>query len=248
MGKYIYGIIQTNGESNFGPIGIGGRGDEVHTVAYKDLSAVISNSPAFQLAVNRENLMNHQKTLEAIMERHTVLPIKFGTVAANAEGIRRLLEREYAQLKQMLHRLEGRVELGVKAVWKDMNRVFQEVVDEDQAIRDLKQEILEKPGSQTYTQKISIGQMIQSALDVKKETETDRLLKELKRVSVEYRLNPTIGDKMILNAAFLLDREKERVFDGELDRLDAEHGGRIRFLRVGPVPPYNFVSLTLHSD
>ncbi len=44
-GKYLYGIIGTDAERNFGPIGIGGRGDEVGTIAYRDLSAVVSTSP-----------------------------------------------------------------------------------------------------------------------------------------------------------------------------------------------------------
>ncbi|GFP31522.1 GvpL/GvpF family gas vesicle protein, partial [Candidatus Hakubella thermalkaliphila] len=44
-GKYIYCIIGINEDRNFGSMGIGGRGDEVYTVCYQDLAAVISDSP-----------------------------------------------------------------------------------------------------------------------------------------------------------------------------------------------------------
>ena len=44
-GKYIYCIIATSQERDFGPIGIGSRGDDVLTVGYNDLSMVVSNHP-----------------------------------------------------------------------------------------------------------------------------------------------------------------------------------------------------------
>ena len=42
-GKYIYCIIGTKQERNFGPLGIGVRGDEVLTIGYDDLSMVVSS-------------------------------------------------------------------------------------------------------------------------------------------------------------------------------------------------------------
>src|SRR5580765_3855581 len=35
QGKYVYCIIKTDIPRDFGPVGIGGRGDKVHTVPYK---------------------------------------------------------------------------------------------------------------------------------------------------------------------------------------------------------------------
>ena len=44
-GKYVYCIIETSEPRSFGPMGIGGRKDEVYTVHHKGLAAVVSNSP-----------------------------------------------------------------------------------------------------------------------------------------------------------------------------------------------------------
>ena len=41
-GVYVYCIIEANEPRDFGTIGIGGRGDEVYTVHYRDLAAVVS--------------------------------------------------------------------------------------------------------------------------------------------------------------------------------------------------------------
>ena len=40
-GKYVYCIIETNEPRSFGPMGIGGRGDDVYTVHHKGLAAVV---------------------------------------------------------------------------------------------------------------------------------------------------------------------------------------------------------------
>ena len=245
-GQYLYGIIGTSEERNFGPIGIGGR--EVETIACRDLSAVVSNAPMGRYVLGKENLLAHERVLERVMTEQTVLPVRFCTVAANAEEIRQLLDRRYRELRHLLRDMDGKVELGVKALWKHMDCVFQEIVDENEEIKRLKAEIAERPGRQTHAQRIAVGEMVQAALEAKKEREGDELLSGLKRLSVEYRLNRTIGDKMLLNAAFLVDRNREKEFDDQVERLDLRHRERIKFAYVGPVPPYNFVHLALHPE
>jgi len=245
-GKYLYGIIGTNEERNFGPIGLGGQ--EVESVACRDLSAVISNAPMGKYVVNKENLLAHQRVLEQAMKEHTVLPVRFCTVAANAEEIRRLLERRYQELRHLLRDMDGRVELGVKAFWRNMELIFQELVDENEKLKRLKATIAEKPARQTHAQRIAIGEMVQAALEAKKEREGEELLRALKKLSVDWRLNRTIADKMLLNAAFLVDRAREKEFDDLMERLDLRYRARIKFAYVGPVPPYNFVNITLRPD
>ncbi|MCG2820283.1 MAG: GvpL/GvpF family gas vesicle protein, partial [Candidatus Atribacteria bacterium] len=93
-GKYIYCIIDTKQERNFGPIGIGGRGDEVLTIGYDDLSMIVSSCPMTKFIVSRENMLAHMRVIEKVMnEFDSVLPVRFGTVAFNADEIRNLLDR-----------------------------------------------------------------------------------------------------------------------------------------------------------
>ena len=245
-GTYLYGIIGTNEERNFGPIGLDGR--EVETIAYRDLNAVISNAPLGKYVVSKENLLTHQRVLEQVMKEFTVLPVRYCTVAANAEEIRQLLERRYRELTHLLRDMDGKVELGIKALWRNMGLIFQEIMDENEEIKRLKVEIAERPSRHTHTQRIAIGQMVQAALEAKKEREGEELLRGLKRLSVEYRLNRTIGDKMLLNAAFLVDRAREKEFDDLMEGLDLRYRERIKVAYVGPVPPYNFVNIALHAD
>ncbi len=245
-GKYLYAIIPTDHERNFGPIGIGGRGDEVGTIAYRDISAVVSNSPLAKYVISKENLLAHERVIEQVMKEFTVLPVRFCTVAANPEEIRRLLERRYLELKHLLRDLDGKVELGVKAFWRKMEIIIREIVDEKEEIRRLKAEVTGKPSRHAHARQVALGEMVQAALQAKKGREAEELLAGLKRASVECRLNGTVEDKMLLNAVFLVDRGREKEFDALVERLDLHYRERIKFAYVGPVAPYNFVNISLH--
>jgi len=124
-GKYIYCIIATSQERNFGPIGIGERGDDVLTIGYNDLSMVMSNHPIVKFVVNRENMLAHEKVIEEVMKEFDgVLPVRFGTIASSADEIRNLLDRRYREFKTLLRDMDHKVELGVKGIWKDMDVIF----------------------------------------------------------------------------------------------------------------------------
>ncbi len=98
-GKYIYCIVSTKDERNFGPMGVGGRGDEVLTIGYDDLSMVVSNHTMVKFVVNRENMLAHEKVIEEVMrEFDSVIPVRFGTIASNADEIRNLLDRRYREI------------------------------------------------------------------------------------------------------------------------------------------------------
>jgi hypothetical protein len=247
-GKYLYGVIATNEERNFGPIGIGGRGDEVGTIAYGSLSAVVSNSPMTRYVVSQENLLAHERVIERVMQERTILPARFCTIAVNAEDIRRLLQRRYRKFGDLLRYMDHKIELGVKVFWRDMAAIFREIVDENEEIRRLKEKIAQRPPAQTRAGRIAVGRKVQGALDAKKEREVEQILAGLRRASVEYRLNRTVGDKMLLNAAFLVDRGHEKEFDDLMETLDLRCRDRMRFAYVGPLAPYNFVNITLHPD
>jgi len=60
-GKYVYCIIETGEPRSFGPMGIGGRGDDVYTVNYRGLAAVVSNTSLMVYDPTRENVFAHEQ-------------------------------------------------------------------------------------------------------------------------------------------------------------------------------------------
>ncbi len=248
-GKYIYCIIGTKQERNFGPIGIGGRGDEVLTISYEDLSMVVSNSPVGKLEVSRQNLLVHEKVIEEVMkEFNSVLPVKFGTIASGADEIRNLLDRRYREFKTALRDMEHKIELGVKGIWKDMDVIFGEIVAENKEIKKAKEELQNDKGKKNIQAKMEVGKMVAQALEKKKEKEAEKVVDVLRMAAVNYKFNKAMGEGMFINAAFLVDKGREKEFDNIMDDLSEEYQNRIKFMYAGPLPVYNFVNIVIYSE
>ncbi|MBU4174830.1 MAG: GvpL/GvpF family gas vesicle protein [Actinobacteria bacterium] len=245
VGKYIYCIIESSNERNFGPIGIGGRGDNVTTVGYRDLSVVVSNSTMEKYVISRENMMAHEKVVEGVMRDYTVLPVRFCTIATSAEDLRNLLRRRYPEFKNLLRDMDGKVELSLKVLWADMKAIYSEIVAENPGIARLRNKVNRMPGSRSYQGKISLGEKVKDALDKKRDREARTMLKALKGACVDCRENNTFGDSMIMNAAFLVDRFHEKEFDSLVHDLENDMGERVVLSYVGPAPPYNFVNISV---
>jgi len=251
--KYIYCIAQAKDKRNFGSIGIGKRGDEVYTLTYQNLAAIISHSPITQYAISRENTLTHQRVMEEVMKYYPILPVKFGTVAQTKNGLspeenikEKVLKGRYQELQALLEQIDGKVELGVKVLWTNMKVIFGEIVEENPEIRRLRNHIAKRRGSQARDRKIQLGEMVRSALENKKIRERKTILGALKKLSVDHRINRVFGDQMVLNAAFLVEAaRKEKDFDAAVNQLSTRDQGRTKFKYVGPTPPCNFVELTI---
>jgi len=116
-GKYVYCIIETAEPRSFGPMGIGGRGDDVHTISHKGLAAVVSNTPLVVYDPTRENVFAHEQVNETVMREFTVLPMAFGALFRTEEDIVELIRGTYDALRDVLSKMEGKVEFGLKVNW-----------------------------------------------------------------------------------------------------------------------------------
>jgi len=52
-------------------------------------------------------------------------------------------------------------------------------------------------------------------------------------------------DRMVLNAAFLVDKHREEAFDQLVKKLDEELEGRMVFKYTGPNAPFNFCEIAV---
>jgi hypothetical protein len=245
MGKYMYCIIRCPEPRQFTNRGIGERGDVVNTVHFMDLAAVVSDSPIIEYDSSRRNMMAHTLVLEEVMREFTILPVRFGTIAPSAEAIQeKVLKRRFGELHGLLQEMEGRVELGIKAFWYE-GIIFQEIVEENQAIRHLRDSLTGRRPEETYYERIRLGEMIESAMWKKRDEDAERILVHLRPLAYQTQANKVAMDRMVLNAAFLVEKARQPEFDTAVRLLDEEMGKRLIFKYVGPVPPYNFVNIVV---
>lgn len=236
-------------ERNFGPIGIGGRGDEVLTIGYGDLSMVVSNHPVTKFVVSRENLLAHEKVIEEVMkEFESILPVRFGTVAPSADEIRNLLDRRNSEFRNLLKDMNNKVELGIKGVWKNMEIIFREIAVEDKDIEHVKRKMERSKDQKDRKTTIDIGRMVEKALQKKKEAEAETIVNILRKASIDYRLNRTVLEEMFINAAFLIDRGREKEFDNILEDLGGSYYDRTEFRYTGPFPVFNFLNIVIYPE
>jgi hypothetical protein len=246
-GKYIYCIADSGQPKSFGPLGIGGRGDDLHTVCFDDISAVVSDSPIKKYRVSRENSLSHQKAIEKVMDEYTTLPVRFATVAEDEEKVKRILEKEYSRFKDLLNSIKDKTELGLKAMFRE-EVIYKDILEKYEDIKRLKEKIVAITPEKSHYQRMEIGKMVEEALQREKEIVRDDILDTLSPLAVEVQTNDTYGELMIVNAAFFVEKAKEADFDQQVQQLDNKYSERVTFKYVGPLPPFNFVNIMINTE
>ena len=253
-GRYIYCIAGEPLREKYGTSSMQGFESEVSTVRFHDIGAVLSCLPPELCKVNatRKNMLAHQRVMEEVMKDTTILPVKFGTVAESSgnddpeERIKnRVLKERYQELADLLAEMEGKVELGLKALWADMKMIYSEIVAENPRIAALRSKVNRLPENKSYQSKITLGRLVKDTLDEKRSGESRVMVKTLKEAYLDLKENNTFGDQMIINGAFLVKSELEDEFDKRVEELTSANDGRVIFRYLGPVPPCNFVEMVI---
>lgn len=246
-GRYVYGIVQAKERMDFGKIGIGGAGDQVYTVNFQDIAAVVSKAPMAILDPTRENALAHEHVIETVMKNHTIIPMSFGTVFRTDDDIREVLKGIHTSVQDVLHQMAGKLEFGLKVNW-DRDAIIEELQQRDEEIRRFHHEIIRKELQSTYFARMQLGRMIDKALAERSTQYVREIYEALRACCVASRDNQPVGDKMIMNAAFLVERRREAEFDSVVNKIAKKYGKRLKFKYTGPWPPYNFVNIRLKLE
>jgi hypothetical protein len=121
-------------------------------------------------------------------------------------------------------------------------------VEDNEEIRELQATTAGQPEDATYYDRIRLGQLTEAAIAAKGEAESAAILDALEPLAVDSRVNQNFMEMMILNAAFLVDKSRESVFDARVTAMGEMQAGRLIFKYVGPLPPYNFVTIKVQWE
>jgi hypothetical protein len=242
-GRYIYCIINWGEKKpigNFGNIGIGEN--PVYTIDYKDIAAVVSTIPFKQMDSNMNDIVAHQRVVEAAREVDTVLPVRFGVILKNEEGIKKLLAGSYKDYKAKLASLRGKDEIGIKVLLNKASlKKIKEQAEQSEEIRKMKQEISSaKPGASYF-----LKMRLEDAMKNETLMTIDKLVGEINNSlagsAVDRRLLKNDVGEIVLNAAYLVDKSKTGAFDAKVKELRErfEKEG-VTLHRSGPWAPYSF--------
>lgn len=243
---YLYGIVGGPVEEPLGLSGIGQPPGDVFVIPYDDIAAVVSKTPETEFPPSRQNVFTHQRVLLSLMERYTVIPVSFGNTLGTAHDVIEVLRGGYDGFKGTLSYIHGKIEVGLAVSWKQ-EAFMEELKSIGKGLASLtgpRRRILRQPSHSLQTA-ISTGEAAAEALAARAAKISRAIHDNLKTYTVSSRLNAPLGERMVLNAAYLVEKARETEFDQRVNEVAAELGDRFDFNYTGPWPPYNFVDIRL---
>src|SRR5439155_20184504 len=103
-----------------------------------------------------QKIRTHEHVLERVLEDASVLPCRFCTVYRDEAELRRFLSERRATLQAALDRVQGRVEVGVKA-FVDRERFVAGQANRNEAIRELEQRASRAAEGRAYLERRRLG-------------------------------------------------------------------------------------------
>jgi hypothetical protein len=239
---YIYGLVENAAAAATDDLGEGIGGGNVRLLPACDFAALVSDVPTGPVAQTRRNMIAHTSVLERAISRTDVLPLRFGTVTPDVEAFTNCVAANANDFGSAFRKIDGRVELGLKASWRD-GVVYSEIIATNPDLCRMRDKLRSRPASETYYERVELGRRVEAALIERRASETASILADLAPLAERDAELHTLDEDMILNRAFLVRRERESAFDARVQAVAERYGDRANFRYVGPVPPYNFVRL-----
>ncbi|WP_249870428.1 GvpL/GvpF family gas vesicle protein [Oceanobacillus saliphilus] len=247
QGIYVFCGIQTEKEQSFGTVYFEGQDRDIYTIHYKDAAMVVTKVPMKIYHPSKDNLMMHQKVLSTVMGKiDTLVPISFGNMFHSEEDVIALAESLYPQLEKIFPQIKGKMEVGLKVVgkkdWLEKN------INQNEDVMKKKQVVHSKSEAAGYFDRIQLGEMAKNFFQSLQNDIRSEIHEPLTPLAEADKLNDPIGEKMLLNAAYLINRNEEAAFDEKVNELHDRWLDKVDFKYTGPWPAYNFINIKLKVE
>lgn len=244
-GVYVFCAIREKQAQRFGTVVLNGKERLVYTVHYENVAFVVCDVEGDALP-SRDNLMAHQKVISQVMNHHTVIPMSFGNVFSSKEDVLYIAQHLVDQFEWLFPELENKMEVGLKIIANQ--RWLDDEMAKDSVLQESIKAANSKPAAAAFYDRIKIGELAQEFIfSLQKKIESD-VYRPLSHLAASSKLNSLLSEKMLLNAAFLIDRKHEEEFDAKVNELYEEWKEKVEFKYSGPWAPYNFVHIKLKIE
>lgn len=269
LGWYLYGVVAGDGEPHelhHAPGVAVDRAHEVELVVEGPLAGVVSRVSLreFDEAALPERLADaawleqkiraHEQVLDRVLEDASIVPCRFCTVYRSEAELRRFLAERKEALQSALDRVQGQIEVGVKAfVNRDRFRAGQSRRNEK--VRKLVERVSAAEGGRAYLERRRLEQLIAAELEgfrdqVSREIHSRLLAVSAHGLPLALQATEVSGraDEMIFHGAYLVG-VSDRAFEAALGTLAGDYRDvGVEFELTGPWPPYNFVPAQLRAS
>lgn len=246
-GFYIFCGIQSEMKDTFGMIELEGEQRKLFSIHYHDAAFVAAEVPMKIYHPNQENLMMHQNAVSLVMlQNDTVIPVSFGNVFQSKKDVEVLLENLYPQFERLFPKIKGKIEVGLKVIGKKMWLKSQ--ISKIPKLEELSETVKGKSEETGYYERIQLGEAAQKLMSLLQSEVMSEVFEPLKESAEAAKANDNIGEKMLMNASFLIDKDREAEFDKKVNEVHDKWKDKAEFKYTGPWPAYNFIDIRLKVE
>jgi hypothetical protein len=244
---YVYGLIRAEDQQPIAAPGLGDPSQPVTIIGSGGIAAVVSATDQTEMMPTRRQMLAHTKVLEAAMADRPVLPMRFGVIVPSPAALLRVIVPRSQELRALLDRIDGRIEVALKASWNEQV-MWREVAAEHPQLAANGRALKTRGEQQTYYDRIELGRAIGTALEEKRADARRRLLESVAPFAVEVKDMALLDDAMFAHFALLVEKTSEPALYQTVQALEQSQTSGLTFRYVAPIPPYNFVTLNLDWD
>jgi len=176
----------------------------------------------------REDLLAHERVVESLAARTTVLPMRFGAVMATADAvIDELMAPYHDWFADVLADLAGRVEFIIAGTYV-RDTVLREVIMANPEAMRLRENVRRLSADAGYYERIRLGELIVQALEGMRETDNAALAEAMAPYAVAVAPRQPVGDDAAADVAFLVSDAGRERFEAAVEDLGDRWAGRVR--------------------
>ena len=196
------------------------------------------------------NAREHIRIITEIMAYSTVVPFKFGTIYNSEAGLKKFITDYSDSLIENFQLIGGKEEWSVK-IYCDRKTLCTQIDELSDEAAKMEQQIMASSPGKAFLLKRKKTELIESEMDRLSKKYGQQYYEGFQKLGVLANLNNLLpkeftgrGDTMILNATFLVLKNKVDDFKNVVDTIGKEHGNSFFSVEItGPWPPFSFISI-----
>ena len=241
VGNYLYGFTDPAFQPAADLRGLAGA--PVRVISLGDVGAAVSRHPVQRLMPLRRNVEPHHRVVRHISSKATLVPAAFGHISDSEGQILDVIRVNHDSIREELHRLDRKCEMGLKLSWK-VDNIFEHLVRSDRALRDLRDRVF-RHREPTMNEKLQVGGAFETTLMRERERLTRVLLGAFATIACDSVSIPARTEKVVCQASLLVEQSRSAEFQQALEGAAALFDANFSLEYSGPWPPYSFVNLRL---
>lgn len=242
IGLYGYCIILTHEPIQFDVVTMETCRSKVRTVHYEDMAMVVSNAP-YVVPPKRDNVFAHQNVILKVMESYTAIPFSFGRVFRSEGDVVVLLKKLSETVHELVPQFDDKIEMGLRIFGK--KEWFDTEIEANSKLAEMKRNMERTSEDAAFYERIKAGEMARDLYVQLQEQVVEGINVPLSKMADSAKLLEPVGDRALLNAAYLIDKNREPLFDNMVNELYEKWKDKLEFKYSGPWPVYNFVNIRI---